>query len=287
MTQEDDKQSRRKFIKRSAGVIGAMGVAVVATPNEAKAACLTDPNDTNPQRPELEYPWRVGVDPRGKLSLLLLRDSIPSIHAMVYRMSFRAVLENMREQFQLMTSVTDPSPERDCIVAALGTYDINDLNVALNDSIDALLSNGITYIDLASIPQSNWPPNLAVRLAVLDEIISIPIVHVDPVEISTFRNTNPDGPNFERYSAHRTIQALFCSRAGYINQRPDELVAFRRARDVGLLWCTPRTEGPARIVVTNNDRQCDDDVNGNPICADNRPNHYCQLVDGQCSAMST
>lgn len=290
MTQEVDNHSRRKFIKRSAGMIGAMGVVAASSSKQGEAACLSDPKNIDPKKPELEYPWRVGVDIRAKLSLVLLRDSITSIHDMVYRRSFREVLEGMLYQFQLMTSSNDPSPEYDCILTCLDTHTTAELIEKLTSAITILWRNDVEYIELASTAKSGWPTGLFAALEDLDEIISVPIVHVVDATIRTFR-TSPKGQNFEKYSAHRSIQALFCNKKTYIDQRPGELNAFHEARDVGLLWCVPRgvhilEDYVPRAETTNNDKYCVDNGDGTQRC-DPMEDEYCQIVDGVCNGMST
>lgn len=296
MSQSDGEVTRRKFIRRTAGTIGALGVAINSEDVSAQQPCEETQALTSRDRPQDRYPWKVDVGPKGILTLFLVarirRLNLKTLfewefHEMVKHMHTRLVYGKGNElhRRQILKLLTESEVE------TLGENLISTAGFLEADHKE------LTYLGLAAMPQDSWPDGLAEKLGKIASHISVPILRIDHESVGSFLEQY--GEDFDTWGATYEIQELFSlergrpdrDQTGKINQAA--LPMIHAARDIGLLWCYDRNRGSGAFddiqKETPNEEECNWDPEEQKWCCipSTNPDDYCQIVDGDCNGMST
>ncbi len=223
--------TRRGFIKKSAIVLtGLGGFGYLAARNHAQA-------QTPNLDPRVNYPWQVDVDWRARLSLHLTQDN--TVEQMItgdLLVTFERMLQRLR---------SEPGLEEIVLGLQESGGTVEQLDEALVIAADALRAannkSGYTlrtYLDYATTPQEAWDSDVYVALDYVALFTCVPLLFVDPHDVTKFMTDYAEA--FERFAGTRTLRTLFTTRCIDILDS-EELAMFHAARDVGLIWCSPRT----------------------------------------------
>lgn len=274
MDEKTSKVSRRSFIKRSSFLVGALGGSafVAAGSKEASAHSHNEVLQN--------YPWHVAVDAKSRISLYLCRGLNV---AQLFDRAFVRNIGHMRRRAQR------PDTRLQAALNSLGCTQ-DDLKDKLSDSMTTIevYDPVHTYTWYCQTSMTSWNSKVKLSLESLAECMLLPLFYTDRQAVGDFLTTYVS--DIEKFTKRRSVRALFTCKdyeIDGIGSAINELDLFRRARNVGLLWCKARTpyltsEGVADPLTIPNGRKC-----SGGVCVPGDADDYCQEVDGVCSGMST
>ena len=284
-------------MKHSASVIGAMGIAV-GTNSGTAGAIEIDPNLNDPAR---NYPWTVRVDDKAKVTLYLLQNNL-SLKKLVYTRSLVEVFEHMIGR--LRNADSDAVYRVNSILRAYDDqYDAKSLQAELQRVADLLGSSRGSYIEYSEGKKYTISDLFQAQLKSLQLKIAMPLDRDKTLCIRRFIEKDLER-KFRSYGHLNDIEGLFLKpkrkfgrpsdRPTDFPSRPREMDSIHHARDCGLLWCNPRDEyaqlhnGPLPVQ-QGNEYECEWDASKQEYyCRETGdPDDYCEIVDGECSGMST
>ncbi len=323
MSVDEGKTTRRRFIIRSAFAAGAVGTSLYVS----RRGYAVDRQKGNPAdfRVTRRYPWYADVNAAGQATMYLLQDmhldhlldrvddagGVEKIlplagltHGVINHMLNRA-----DPLARLHTSTSNPGKEDLEEAAAEMTRAINETEglryplTELTNRLDAVIAAVLavqdakkdwSYVDYAKAPDTDWPADVKTALERLGKLISVPLLNMKGYNAQVEHCFQAVPVDFRG----KKLEELFVSQWNDGIFRTNEVTYWNRNRNLGLLWCAPRTlkadctpevqirppiTTPDSRLATANSRYCD---TTNYTCKPGTPDQYCQEVDGICSAIS-
>lgn len=299
MSNDQPKETRRWFIKRTSVAMGALaGGAAMLAPRRTWGLQPVDPNN---------YPWSVEVGSQGIISLYLVQEyrsggvDVPALtlRNLLYQ-NLELTLGHMIGKLDSAIAASDPT-DRDKLYAALN-FPLALLRTRLDAARTAVQANTdqLTFMDYAMVQPGYWDAghNNAVYqpLAYISTLMCVPIMECDRSKAHMFHRACATAVD-STYNT-RAVKSLFIDTQGVVGV---EVPIWQAARDAGLLWCTPYPSlrsirpnfvppdqeflpsGEMNIMVNGNDKRCGTDNK----CSVDAPGYYCQIVNNECNAMSS
>jgi len=289
MSNEEENNSRRNFIKRSAGVIGAMGLGMGIDPDHVAAEI-----GPTSHGPDHDFPWGVNVDSKARLMLHLLAGPRLTVQQILFTNSLSQIYEHMHRRVTYVMKLDEDDAEKIAFSSNLGgAGSLPQLCDAIHAVINSLDGASHSYTAYARGAQS-WPGGLKDALLETNNMITAPLLRLETQATKQAVDgvLNAHGSRLERFSTDFTTEELFTKSKEKFTRRR-ELKVIKKARDVGLLWCQPRGQYKVENnelvypLQKANDKRCTRMSTGVWKCTSGYEGEYCEEVDGSCTPMST